>query len=228
RQDLLFTAGVLPCAGVIALVFFAAFLFSAVLRFTLFIIISFMVISVVYFYRIGIGFDNVRAPIALVEYDGEDAVSIEGAYNPARIFSPGSAERQRATLFYDRRYTGMIKYALCFVTAGKAVPVFGGQKRVILLSVSVEQMEPGRTIQVFWTKPMEETVLGSLLRGNTELLNSASERVFRVSGKAFMEMQIIYGRAKIPAGKSGGASRLVLQNFYDHWRENWLDVESAD
>ncbi|MDR2521252.1 MAG: hypothetical protein LBC72_01685, partial [Spirochaetaceae bacterium] len=39
RQDLLFTAGVLPCAGVIALVFFAAFLFSAVLRFTLFIII---------------------------------------------------------------------------------------------------------------------------------------------------------------------------------------------
>ncbi|MDR2602817.1 MAG: hypothetical protein LBC53_10290 [Spirochaetaceae bacterium] len=205
------------------LIFFIAFFFSAVLRFILIFAASVLILSVMYFYYIGYAFDGLKVPIVKIRYSNEDAININPIYNKVNVFKTDSGPAQIADIFYDKRYTGIVKYSFAFIAADKTIPVFGGGRRIVLLSVTMEQVEPGRAVQVFWTKPMEETLLGSALSENTELLNSTSDKIFRTYGLNFLEMQIIYGKAKLPVLRDSNDALLVLQNDGENrWRETWM------
>ncbi|MDR0539024.1 MAG: hypothetical protein LBG74_00755 [Spirochaetaceae bacterium] len=222
EERIIYNYQILIIALIYAVIFFFAFFFPAALRFSLVMVLSLIVLTTLYFYRIGIPFNSFKIPIARIDYDGADRITVKPAYNKIHIFSTAKVYERGITIFYDKRYNDTVKYALCFIQAGRALPVFGGGRRVILLSITVEQTEPGRAVRVFWSKPMEETFLGTLLSRSTELLNSTSAKVFAPPGRSFMEMQIIYGKAKFPAVQDG-QNNLVLQNQFDNWREIWME-----
>ncbi|MDR0551592.1 MAG: hypothetical protein LBG72_06205 [Spirochaetaceae bacterium] len=220
-------------SGIFAIVFFLAFFFNGMrARFLAAAVLSVIVLSAVYFYQIGNAFNGESVPVAHLIRENGDIIRIKPSYNKIAVFKTEKQNGDGTAFFYDKRYTNTLKYTLCYIQAGRAAPVFGGARRVILLSITAEQTEPGRSTEVFWTKPMEETFLGRLLGAHTELVNSISEKVFIPPGRGVIEMQIIYGKAKIPAMDEGAAPGaragavdeiiLALQNEEGIWRENWL------
>ena len=221
-SDIIYNQYILILFGVFCGVFFLAFFFPAVLRFTLFAVVSVLILSTIYFYQIGTAFNSISVPIAHIERSGADSINIKAVYNKINLFTTKAEVSRGTNLFYDSRYTNVIKYSVCYIAASGAIPVFGGRQRIILLSVTAEQTEPGRSAPVFWTKPMEETILGSLFSGTTELLNSAANKVFQPSGRGIFEMQIIYGKARLPSPPPNTATLLAIQKVEDGvWREKW-------
>ncbi|MDR2490842.1 MAG: hypothetical protein LBD20_05515, partial [Spirochaetaceae bacterium] len=221
-SDIIYNQYILILVGIFCGIFFFAFFFPVVLRFAVFAVLSALILSTIYFYQIGSTFNNISVPIAYIKPNGTDSINIKAVYNKINIFTTDTQVSRGVNLFYDSRYTNVIKYSVCYIAASGAIPVFGGRQRVILLSVTMEQTEPGRSAPVFWTKPMEETLLGSLLSGTTELLNSAASKVFMPSGRGILAMQIIYGKARLPSPPQNTAALLAVQKEQDGvWREKW-------